>query len=68
MLEAERLAAELGGCFDASGAGEPETSLRRSRGGSVAVVALPEALVADVFHGAWPRAALLHRAVLDARL
>ena len=67
LLDAEKLAAELGVFFDASGAAEPEfepSPPRRRR----AMVALPKALVADVFHGAWPRASLLHRAVLDARL
>jgi MoaA/NifB/PqqE/SkfB family radical SAM enzyme len=32
LLEAEKIAAELGVLFDASGAGEPETSLRRLPG------------------------------------
>ena len=33
-----------------------------------AVVHVPPSLVADVFHGAWSRPALLHRPVLGARL
>src|SRR4029078_1172895 len=42
---------------------EPEKSRR-----GLALVALPAALVADVFHGQWPGAALLYRAVFAARL
>ena len=42
---------------------EPEKSRR-----GLALVALPAALVADVFHRQWPGAALLYRAVFAARL
>ena len=37
-------------------------------GRDAALVGVPAALVADVFHRAWPRAAVLHGAVLGARL
>ena len=52
------------GCVrrDRTGA-EPEAG-----GGRQAVGDVPPALVADVFHRAWPGAAVLHRAVLGARL
>ena len=64
--EAKRLASELGVFFDASGAAEPEASLARKS--TAALVHVPPTLVADVFHGPWTRPALLHRALLDARL
>ena len=40
----------------------------QARAGRGAVVHLPAPVVADVFHRAWPRVALLHRAVFGARL
>ena len=52
------------GCVGCHGTGaEPAAA-----GAVAAVVDLPAAVVADVFHRAWPCAALLHRAVLRARL
>ena len=62
-----RSAPQLGVTLDASGATEPGLSLKRADD-DAALVDLPAALVADVFHRAWPRAALLHRAVLGPRL
>ena len=60
-LPPQALAHELGVRFDASGATEPGTSLKRA--GDTALVALPPALDADVFHRPWPGPALLYRAV-----
>ncbi len=64
---AQAIGRALGVSIDASGATEPGTQPEARRRGA-ALVGLPAALVADVFHRAWPRAALLHRAVLGARL
>ena len=65
--DAAALARDLGITLDASGATEPGLSLKRQDDGA-ALVGVPPAVVADVFHRAWPRAAVLHRAVLRARL
>ena len=65
--DAAALARDLGVTLDASGATEPGLSLKQQRR-SAAVVRLPASLVADVFHRAWPRPAVLHRTVFRARL
>ena len=68
LKQAEDLARSLGITFSASGAAsEPGLSLKRTDDG-LALVALPAALVADVFHRQWPGAALLYRAVFAAWL
>ena len=66
VRDAENLARELGIRFNASGATDPATSLKPA-GRGAALVAVPAPVDADVFHRARPRAAVLHRAVLDAR-
>ena len=53
--------------FNASGATEPGESLAR-KADKQPVVAVPPSLDGDVLHGQRPGAALLHRAVLAARL
>ncbi len=66
--EAAALARSLGMTFSASGAAsEPGMSLT-PRERRLALVAVPAAVVGDVFHRQRPRAAVLHRAVLAARL
>ena len=66
--EAQALAAGYGMTFSASGAAsEPGLSLKRA-GQPVAVVAVPPAVDGHVLHRQRPGAALLHRAVLAARL
>ncbi len=66
--EAAALARSLGMTFSASGAAsEPGMSLTR-RERRLALVAVPAAVVGDVFHRQRTRAAVLHRAVLAARL
>ncbi len=68
LEEATALAQSRGMTFSASGAvSEPGMSLKR-RDGRLAVVDVPAAVDGDVFHRQRPRAALLHRAVLPARL
>ena len=67
LERAKTRAQELGVFFDASGASEPEESLTRDVERQ-ALVDVPQALVVDVFHGPWPGAPLLHRALLHARL
>ena len=67
IREAEALAADLGIAFNASGATEPETSLKKKRRRS-ALVALPAALDPDVFHRPWPGDPLLRRPLLHAGL
>ncbi len=64
---AAALAGDLGITLDASGATEPGLSLTR-QDDDAALVGVPAAVVADVFHRAWPCAAVLHGAVLRARL
>ena len=65
---AAALAASLGITFSASGAAsEPGMSLKRQRQW-LAVVAVPPAVDRHVHHRQRPRVALLHRAVLAARL
>ena len=63
---AQAIGAELGVSLDASGATEPTVSLKQQ--GDKALVRLPAPVEPDVFYCAWPRAALLHRAVLRARV
>ena len=65
---ATALADELGIAFSASGgASEPGVSLKRSDNGSPWSLCR-RAVDGNVFHRQWPRAAVLHRAVLAARL
>ena len=66
--EAAALAQSYGMTFSASGAAsEPGMSLKRADR-RLALVDVPPAVDGHVFHRQWPRAALLHRAVLAARL
>ena len=63
---AQAIGAELGVSLDASGATEP-TRQPDATGGET-LVRLSPPVEPDVFHRAWPRIALLHRAVLGPRL
>ncbi len=67
VREAENLAGELGIAFNASGADRPRLQ-PEAAGRDAAVVIVPAALDADVFHRPWPRHPVLHCALFDARL
>ena len=67
IADAAELGRGLGVLLDASGANRAGVELEAA-GRRQAVVDVPPAVVADVFHRAWPGAALLHRAVLGPRL
>ena len=68
LEEATALARRYGITFSASGAvSEPGLSLKRPEE-RFAVVDVPPAMDGDVFHREWPGAAVLHRAVLPARI
>ena len=67
IAAAQKLGRELRVTIDASGAAEPGTSLRRSAEDAPSAASV-STMVADVFHRARSRLAVLHRAVLGTRL